>query len=158
MQHTKEEILKDIYLFSNFTEDELSAIAEKTEYKVYEQGDAIFHEGNDAKAFFVVIYGTLKVLTSTEKGDDVNVTTIATGDHFGELPFLDPGKRSASVEAMERSELLRIPYDHLKTVFEKDSKASLKFYQAISHFLAKRLRMLTHDLTYARELRKRYTI
>lgn len=74
MQHTKEEILKQIYLFSNFTEDELNSIAEKTEYKVYEQGDSIFHEGNEAKAFFVVIYGTLKVLTSTEKGDDVNVT------------------------------------------------------------------------------------
>jgi CRP/FNR family transcriptional regulator, cyclic AMP receptor protein len=86
------------------------------------------------------------------------VTTIATGDHFGELPFLDPGKRSASVEAMERSELLRIPYDHLNDVFAKDAKASLKFYQSISHFLAKRLRMLTHDLTYARELRKRFTI
>ncbi|PJZ70540.1 cAMP-binding protein [Leptospira perolatii] len=157
MQHSIEEILKQIYLFSNFSVDELSKIAEKTKYKVLEQGDALYQEGNEAKAFYVVMYGTLKILTATEKGDDVNVTTIATGDHFGEFPFLDQGKRAGTVEAMERCELLEIPFDHLQRVLDADKDLALKFYKGITTYLVKRMRLLTHDLAYARELKKKYT-
>lgn len=157
MQHTTEEILHQIYLFSSFSMDELAKIAEKTKYKVLEQGDAVYQEGNDAKAFYVVMYGTLKILTSTEKGDDVNVTTIATGDHFGEFPFLDQGKRAGTVEAMERCELLEIPFDHLQHILDGDKELALKFYKGITNYLVKRMRLLTHDLAYARELKKRYS-
>ncbi|EQA43372.1 cyclic nucleotide-binding domain protein [Leptospira broomii serovar Hurstbridge str. 5399] len=157
MQHSIEEILQGIYLFSSFSKDDLSKLAEKTKYKVLEQGESVYQEGNEAKAFYVVMYGTLKIITSTEKGTDVNVTTIATGDHFGEFPFLDQGKRAGTVEAMERCELLEIPFEHLQKTLDEDKELALKFYKSITTYLVKRMRLLTHDLAYARELKKRYS-
>ncbi|MCE9500686.1 MAG: cyclic nucleotide-binding domain-containing protein, partial [Leptospira sp.] len=103
---SNEEILKAIYLFTNFTKDELHNLGSKAKHIVLNPRDVLFSEGNEASSFYVVRYGTLKILTHTRQGDDVALTTIGAGDYFGELPFLFHEKRSATVEAIEKTELL----------------------------------------------------
>ncbi len=152
-----EDILKKIYLFAKFTPVELSKIADKVGHVVLNQRDVLFSSGNDASSFYVVRYGTLNILTNTKDGDDVNITSLSAGDHFGELPFLDGEKRAATVEAVEKSELLEISYSDLQSVLSSSIETEMKFYKAISSYLVKRMRLLTTDLTYARELKKRYT-
>jgi CRP/FNR family cyclic AMP-dependent transcriptional regulator len=154
---TNEKILKKIYLFSRFDDKEISKIAQLAKTLSVHQGDTVFREGNDAKSFYVVKHGTLKISTSAQSGDDVNLTTISSGDHFGELPFFDRQKRAATVEAMELTELLEIPYDELETVLSKSEAMQIHFYKSISFNLIQRLRALTQDLTYAREIKKRFT-
>lgn len=154
---SNEDILKNIYLFAKFSEDEIETIASKVKHIVLNQREVLFSSGNTASSFYVVRYGTLKIVTNTKDGDDVNLTTISAGDHFGELPFLDGEKRSASVEAVEKTELLEITYSDLQSVLSSSIEMEKKFYKAISSYLVKRMRLLTTDLTYARELKKRYT-
>ncbi len=154
---SNEDILQKIYLFAKFSPNEISRIASKVKHVVLNQRDVLFSAGNTASSFFVVRYGTLNIVTNTKDGDDVNLTSLSAGDHFGELPFLDGEKRSASVEAIEKSELLEISYDDLQSVLSSSLEMEKKFYKAISSYLVKRMRLLTTDLTYARELKKRYT-
>lgn len=153
-----EQILKKIYLFSGMDESELSKISAIAKQTSVFQGDTVFHEGNEAHSLYVVKFGTLKILTSTkESGADVGLTTISVGDHFGEMPFFDKDKRAATVEAMEKSELLEIPFNELSGVLESNPSIQVKFYKAVSSYLIKRVRMLTQDLSYAREIKKRFT-
>jgi CRP-like cAMP-binding protein len=154
---SNEKILKKIYLFSNFDDAELEKISEIAQLVTLPQGESIFREGNDANSFYVVKFGTLKILANTESGDDVNITTISVGDHFGELPFFDGEKRAASVESLEKSDLLEIPYGDLKKVLDSNPGMQIKFYRSVALYLIKRVRMLTHDLAYARELKRRFT-
>ncbi|MCC5815756.1 MAG: cyclic nucleotide-binding domain-containing protein [Leptospira sp.] len=153
-----EQILKKIYLFSSLDESELGKISNIAKLKSVFQGDTVFQEGNEAHSLYVVKFGTLKILTNTkESGTDVGLTTISVGDHFGEMAFFDNDKRSATVEAMEKSELLEISFNELSGVLESNPSIQLKFYKAISSYLIKRVRMLTQDLSYAREIKKRFT-
>lgn len=152
---SKEEILKRIYLFSRFTPEELKTIADKINHIQLHKGEFLFNEGQEATSLYVVQYGTLQIFAHTGTGDDIGVTNIATGDHFGELPFLDGEKRAGTVEALEPTELWEITYENLRKAFEKMPDMELKFYKEVSHYLVKRMRLLTHDLAYAREIRKR---
>jgi len=105
---------------------------------------------------FIVKYGTLQISTATSQGDDVNLVTISEGDHFGELPFFDAEKRSAKVEAMETCELYELRYHDLSEAFSKNPDMELRFYKEVTNYYIKRLRKLSTDLAYARELRKRF--
>lgn len=152
-----EQILKKIYLFTEFAEKEIVKISAIAKSITVPQGESVFRENNEAKSFYVVKYGTLKITTSAQSGDDVNITTISVGDHFGELPFFDKQKRAATVEALEKSELLEIPYKELDEILNTSETMQVHFYKSIANNLIQRVRILTQDLTYARELKKRFT-
>ncbi|GBF49739.1 cAMP-binding protein [Leptospira ryugenii] len=152
----KVESLKQIYLFRTLNQDELLHIAEKVTEVHLPPRNVLYDIGEEAQSMFIVKYGTLQISTATNQGDDVNLVTLGQGDHFGELPFFDGEKRSAKVEAKENSELYELRYQDLLEMFQKNQTMETKFYKEVTHYYIKRLRKLTHDLTYARELRKRF--
>ena len=152
-----DEILQKIYLFHEFTRDEIHLIAGIVKEKNLHENETLFNEGNDAESMFVVQYGTLKISRALESGSEVSITNISAGEHLGELPYIDGQKRSANVEATEKTQLLEIFYTDLKKVLESHPAIELKFYKAICNYFVTRMRTLTSDLTFARELKKRYS-
>ncbi len=149
------QLLKDIYLFKEFLPKELDELSAKGSVKTYNQGDTIFEEGDKAQSLFVIRHGTVHI-RRPGKQDDVNLVKLGGGAHFGEMPFVIDEPRSASAVALERSELLEIGYDALQTHLEKDPETAVRFYRALSHFLAGRLRSTTLDLTFSREKNLRH--
>ena len=85
------------------------------------------------------------------KDDSVDVAQLGTGSHFGEMSFVDGEARSATVIAMEKSEIVKIDFDALRKVFEKEPAIAVKAYRSFAHFLCGRLRLTTMDLSFARE-------
>ncbi|TGN17644.1 cyclic nucleotide-binding domain-containing protein [Leptospira idonii] len=152
----KVESLKKIYLFHTLNQDELLHIAEKIHEVHLPARNVLYDVGEEAESMYIVKYGTLQISTATSQGDDVNLVTISEGDHFGELPFFDSEKRSAKVEAKEISELYELRYKDLQEMFAKNRDMEIKFYKEVTHYYIKRLRKLTNDLAYARELRRRF--
>ncbi|MCU0825764.1 MAG: cyclic nucleotide-binding domain-containing protein [Leptospira sp.] len=152
----KVESLKKIYLFQKLNQDELLHIAEKIQDVHLPPRHVLYDIGEEAGSMFIVKYGTLQISTATSQGDDVNLINLGEGDHFGELPFFDGDKRSAKVEALENSELYELKYSDLNEMFAKNREMELKFYKEVTHYYIKRLRKLTNDLAYARELRRRF--
>ena len=151
-----EEILKEIYLFSRFNDKELSLLAAKVRKIDLDVHGLLFSEGSPATSMYVIRHGTLKVTIGSSEGSDVKLTTVSAGQHLGEFPFLDGEKRSANAEALEKTELLELPYLDLREIFSVHKDMELKFYREIGLFLVKRLRVLTADVTQAREFKKRY--
>ncbi len=152
----KVESLKKIYLFHTLNQDEMLHIAEKIHDIHLPPRNVLYDIGEEAQSMFIVKYGTLQISAATTQGDDINLVSLAAGDHFGELPFFDGDKRSAKVEAMENCELYELRYHDLQDMFTKYPLMETKFYKEVTHYYIKRLRKLTNDLTYARELRKRF--
>ncbi|BDA79467.1 cAMP-binding protein [Leptospira kobayashii] len=152
----KVESLKKIYLFHTLNQDEVLHIAEKIHEIHLPPRNVLYDIGEEAESMYIVKYGTLQISTSTSQGDDVQLVTIGEGDHFGELPFFDGEKRVAKVEAKENSELYELRYKDLHDMFAKSREMETKFYKEVTHYYIKRLRKLTNDLAYARELRKRF--
>ncbi len=149
-------ILKNIYLFKNFTDAELGLINGVVEEKSYSPGQDIFISGQDAKSFYVVRMGTVKIYANPDGAKDINISSMGSGSHFGEIPFVDGGKRSATAQCTETSTLLEINYEKLRKLLDSNNALAHKFYKQLAWFMAARLRATTENLKAIHELKLKH--
>src|SRR6516225_8795675 len=71
-------------------------------------GQILFRENEVADSLYIVISGCLGVVVRANDGHDVLVAGIAAGETVGEMGLLDGGTRSATVEALRDTELLKV--------------------------------------------------
>jgi len=90
---------------------------------VFEAGQAIVREGDEARLFFVLARGKATVFLRLAGADGetdgeslVRVATLGPGLSFGEMALLDGGRRSADVIADERVVCYGFSVDHLREI------------------------------------------
>lgn len=114
--------------------DAFTCAAERVETPA---GEAVYREGDRAEHLYLVESGVLVV----QKGDDAReLTTLARGDFFGEMSFVDMQPRSATVRAQSDVVLWRWPYCQLHSVYRSDPKAYLLVVMNIAREISRRLR------------------
>jgi len=103
-------------------------------------GQILFREDEIADSLYVVISGCLGVVVRDSAGRDVLVARIAAGETVGEMGLLDGGVRSATVEALRDTELLKFDKASYQDLLRRDPKS----IHALVSLLVRRLRMTTH--------------
>lgn len=144
-------LLQNIYLFKKMQGEELDLVSQAVESLTLSPGESIFHQGDRAKAMYFIKYGSVKIHQKSSSGDSIEVATLGTGSHFGEMSFVDGEPRSATATAAEKSEILIFDYERLSQVLQKAPQVAVKFYRELAHFLCGRLRITTNDLSFVRE-------
>jgi len=76
------------------------------------------------------------------------------GQHFGEMAIIYDDTRSATVEVIENTGLVRIKRDDLENLLAQDDILAHRVYKALIKYLSRRLRQTTTDLTFMREVAK----
>jgi CRP-like cAMP-binding protein len=137
------ELLKNFYLFTGVTSNDLEAIEAIVERRGYIAGDLVYSEGDVADALFLIEIGAVDIVT---RGKEVVFTTIGSGQGFGELAFFERGKRPASASARERTYLVRIPYERLSKILSERPELALLVYRNACAFFAKHFRTMALDL------------
>jgi CRP/FNR family transcriptional regulator len=137
------ELLKNFYLFTGVTSNDLDALDAIAERRTYIAGDLVYSEGDVADALFFIEMGAVDIVT---RGKEIVFATISSGQGFGELAFFERGTRPASASARERTYLVRIPYEQLSKVLAERSELALLVYRNACAFFAKHFRMMALDL------------
>ena len=88
------EHLSKVPLFTACSNRDLQKIAKASDEVTIEAGRVLVEQGGIGRECFVIIDGT-----ATVKRNNRKITTLGTGDYFGELALLDGGPRTASVVA-----------------------------------------------------------
>jgi diguanylate cyclase len=99
-------LLSSSALFSSFSGDELSFLAEKSEFLPLEDGRAVFEAGSPGDRLYLVASGSI-VVSSPE--DDAALAEFVAGDSFGELELLTGAERNARARAEGPALLLAFP-------------------------------------------------
>jgi SulP family sulfate permease len=144
-------LLQNVYLFKGLNPDQLEAISAAGQLETFNAGDDLFAQGDKARALYIIKYGSVRILQKSKSGDNIEVATLGTGSHFGEMAFVDGEPRSASASVVEKSEIAVLNYEKLQNLLKKDLVIAVHFYQELAHFLCGRLRLTTTDLSFARE-------
>ncbi len=105
-------------LFSSFDESALGRVAKKASTTRLERNEVLFNEGDTADALFVVQSGRVGIGRRSVDGRESLVALMEPGDLFGEMPLFDQAPRSASARALERSEVVRIGFEVVRTELE----------------------------------------
>lgn len=153
---TPVDLLQNVSLFKDLSPSELQTINGIAKVQTCGAGDQVFGEGDPADALYIIKFGSVRISHSA-RDNEVDIAQLGSGSHFGEMSFVDGEPRSATVEVLEKSELVRIGFEELKALFAKQPAIAVKAYQSLAHFLCRRLRVTTTDLSFAREKNIRHS-
>jgi CRP-like cAMP-binding protein len=147
-------VFRNVYLFKDLTESEIAKVETIAKTESHLAGTELFSEGDSATALYFLKFGSVKIQHSG-KNDSVNVATLGTGAHFGEMSFIDGEPRSATVTVIEPTETITLDFARLRQLFDQEPVIAKKVYRSMSLYLCGRLRLTTTDLSFARELAQR---
>ena len=135
-------VLRDVVLFRDLGPDALSAISAAATLIDFERGDAVFSLDDEPEQLYVVSSGRVAIANKSEDGRESLIALMEPGDLFGEMPLFDGLPRSAEARALEESQLICIPYEPLKRIFEEEPGHLWK----VVELLASRLRVTDEAL------------
>jgi CRP/FNR family cyclic AMP-dependent transcriptional regulator len=101
-------ILKTVPLFSQFSDQELTALFPAVQHRSYPRHSFMMRAGENTDALYIMLAGRAKVVIDDGDGREVTLATIGPSEFFGEMSLIDENPRSASVEALEPCEVLYI--------------------------------------------------
>lgn len=101
--------LKDIAFLDGLAEDELARLAGLCRWHTYAAEQIIVDKGSLSREVYFVIKGGVTIATYSPAGKEIALAVARTRDFFGELAAIDEQPRSASVIAIERSEVAIMP-------------------------------------------------
>ena len=107
---------------------------------------SITEEGLDQNSLFFVLSGKLHA-TSMRAGHMVLLGTIGRGETVGEMNLLDPAKASATVTAVEFSQVWRIDGDALDQYINAYPKPAAWLLIGVGRTIARRLRLVNEKIT-----------
>ena len=134
-------LLLKVFFFRDLSPDELLGIMAISRRELYGMGEKVFESGAPGDSFYIVKKGSVMV-----KNGPIVLATLGVGDTLGEMTFVDRGERSATVAAIEETELLRISCAALDGLFAQQPQMAAKIYRAIATLLSKRLREMDETL------------
>ena len=94
-------------LFDDLSDDELQVLAAGLEGREYREGETVVEEGAPGDSMFVVVGGTVEVLTK-KRDADVVLAVLGPGDFFGEAALLSGRPRTATIRAKTPAECLEL--------------------------------------------------
>lgn len=130
------DFLKSVPIFSELEAERLQQISRLGSRKVYKRDSVILREDETGSALFVIIFGKVKISRSSEDGKEVILTILNESDFFGEMAILDGLNRSATVTALDDTELFLIQRTDFLNLLYENPEVSI----ALLHELTRRLR------------------
>jgi CRP-like cAMP-binding protein len=107
----------------------------------------LFHEGDPADAFLIVLEGSVKVFVTSSRGDEMVLATLRPPESLGEVSLLDGGPRSASASALEPVTVLALARSTLLSLIERERAVADAVLRA-SGSLLRRLTGTAADLVF----------
>lgn len=130
------DLFAKVPLFSGLALADRAALNRAATLRKYRRGERIVMQGQPGDVLYVIVKGRVSVSILSPEGRDVVVTTLADGDHFGEMALIDDSPRSASVTAAERAELACLS----RQVFFDLLRANFSLTRALLASFSRRIR------------------
>ena len=116
---------------SGLTPADLVEVLETAEVKSVRAGEALIEEGGSGQDIFVIRQGSM-VVEKNIGGKPVFLSYLPAGSYVGEMALLDSGRRTATVRAAVKSEVIRLDGEAFRRLLERkpDLLASLRAQMA----------------------------
>jgi CRP/FNR family transcriptional regulator, cyclic AMP receptor protein len=141
------EVLDETPLFAAMSPTARARVVGASRMHVYDRGDVVFFEADRPTAVHVVASGLLRVFVTSFDGSEPTLALLSEGTVVGELGVLADVPRSASVAALRRSQLVEIPGEVFREVYDTEPAVPRRLVELLSD----RLRTTSDglaDLTY----------
>lgn len=134
-------------LFQGLSDNEIKEVLSIGQVRVYNPGDIVFKEGDEAAHIYVVEEGKLDIRTPEKR----TVYNAAAGDILGWSALMLPYMRTASAVAVEKSRVVIIDQTKLQEFCERNPSVGYKITRNTGRMIAARMRAakaMSVDMVY----------
>ncbi len=117
--------LREVALFSEMDEQEVSEIRALMDELKFKAGQTIIREGDTGSLFYILTEGEVQVSIRDAGGKDIILQELGPGGFFGELSMLTQEPRSAHVSAVSNVTLLALERDEFFDFLKKRPSAAI---------------------------------
>jgi SulP family sulfate permease len=132
--------LHEIELFRGRSEETIAALEASMEERFYKAGEQIFATGDADEDLFLIRRGQVRILLPLGSGHSRHVSTFGKGAFFGEMSFLDKGKRSATAFAFTDTDLYVLSRPKFNDLSDSHKKFAINLLEGLARVLSDRLR------------------
>jgi CRP/FNR family transcriptional regulator, cyclic AMP receptor protein len=133
-QAEEQDALSHVALFAGLDVASLHTLQELSFRRTFEPGETIVEEGRTGNGAYVVLSGKVEVIRGLPERPQV-VATMGPGEPFGELALLGDWKRTASVQAVERTTCVGIDRWVFLAYLRREPQLAAKVIQVITQRL-----------------------
>jgi CRP/FNR family transcriptional regulator len=101
----------------------------------FDASEVVFREGDGSDTCYIVRTGRARAIREHPDGRSITLATFGPGDIFGELAMFDDERRSATVEATERTEALAILGGDMRRLLREHPDIAVKLLAALGRRL-----------------------
>ena len=124
------EQLRAVPLFRDFSDEELSHVAQVTKRVEFPKGKTVANQGEVGVGFHLIIEGSADVIQ-----DGTTIGHLKPGDYFGEISLIDGGTRSATVTTTAPTTTLSIAAWDFSRLIEHNNGMMKKLLIGLCHML-----------------------
>ena len=140
------ELLKRCPLFAGLKEEDLKRMRAVASLKHVGKKQILFGEGEEAKGFYVILSGKVKLYKISPEGKEQILHVVSAPDAFAEAALFLEGSYPAFAEALAESQLLFFPKKDFVQLIERNPQLSINMIVSLSQFL-RRFASLIEELS-----------
>lgn len=147
------ELLRKTAIFRSLDDSDFQALVMCLRTRQAAPGEVLFREGEPGGSMMILAEGTLAATVLRKDGEEEEINRMGQGELIGEMAFLDPAPRSATVRAITAASYYTLDEDGLATLRRQAPSAAAALVWATLRDVTRRLRRI--DRLIQHELRRR---
>ncbi|HPN38726.1 MAG TPA: Crp/Fnr family transcriptional regulator [Melioribacteraceae bacterium] len=129
------DFLKYVPIFSELPDSTIETISEAGSKRFYKRETVVLLEEDAGSALFIIVEGKVKVSRTSADGREVILSILSDSDFFGEMAILDGQARSATVTAIEDTELFIIQRAEFLDLLQTHPEIAVSLLQVLTRRL-----------------------
>jgi CRP/FNR family cyclic AMP-dependent transcriptional regulator len=129
------ELLGRVPVFSTLEHDDLKRIAQLAVPRAFEPGQIVFREGDASDTCYIVRSGRARAVREHSDGRTITLATFGSGDIFGELAMFEDERRSATVEAVQRTSVVAVLGPDMRRLMAEHPEIAIRLVVALGRRL-----------------------
>ena len=122
-------------VFSTLERVDLERIAQLAVPREFDPGEVVFREGDSSDTCYVVRDGRARAVRTSRAGRTITLATFGPGDIFGELALFEDERRSATVEAVQRTSVVGVLGPDMRRLMTEHAEISSRLVIALGRRL-----------------------
>jgi CRP-like cAMP-binding protein len=129
------ELLGRVPVFSTLEHRDLERIANLAVPRSFAPGEVVFREGDASDTCYIVRDGHARAIRSHRDGRTITLARFGPGDIFGELALFEDERRSATVEAIEATNVVAVLGPDMRRLLARHAEISSRLVIALGRRL-----------------------
>lgn len=142
------ETLTSQSLFADCEQDELADIIARGQVRTFKAGQSLMTQGDKGDTLYIVLKGLARVSMVAANGREIVLDYAEAGHVLGEIAFLDGGERTASVDAIDPTDVLCLSRAAFAEIIDRHKGLALRLLKAMARRLRQNNAVIEADRAY----------